>query len=134
MRGDSPVDAEVLSVDQRGEGEEIEHAGKRFEYVLVIFRGAFVAKAVDVCRPSAFVVASEQENRFWVFDLEGQNKQHDFDTGVSPVDIVTEEQELRGGRQTHVGKNVNEVPELAVDVPHQTDGAIKKKQIGFFFW
>ena len=110
VRGDPPVDGEVLSVDQRGQREKVEHAGEGFENVLVVLCRAFVPEAVDVCRPSAFVVASEQENRFWVFDLEGQNKQHDFDTGVPPVHVVSEEQEPRGGGQTHIGKNVDEVP------------------------
>ena len=51
-----------------------------------------IVKSIDAVYARAFVIASQHEEVFWVFDLVGQHQADGLDRLLSSVDVVTKEE------------------------------------------
>lgn len=83
------------------------------------------------------MVATQQEEVFWVFNLVGQHQADGLDRLFSPVHVISQEQVVSFSREAGVLKEFNEVGVLTVDVtwvrrelPHILMGASSSRSIG----
>ena len=57
--------------------------------------GAFIAKTKVFIDIFVFVVASEQNNLLWIFQLQGKKKTNDFEAVLALVDVVSKEKVVK---------------------------------------
>lgn len=75
-----------------------------------------IVETVDAVDGSTLVVAPEQEEVLWVFDLVGQQKADGFQGLFPSVHVVTQEQVVCLWRETPILKQPQKICVLPVDV------------------
>lgn len=75
-----------------------------------------VVETVDAVDRGALVVAPEQEEVLWIFDLVGQQETDGFQRLFPPVHVVSQEQVVGFWREAAVLKQPQQVCVLAMDV------------------
>lgn len=75
-----------------------------------------VIETIDAVDGGALVVAPEQEEVLWVFDLVGQQETDGFQRLLPPVHVVSQEQVVGFWREAPILKQPQKVCVLAMDV------------------
>mmetsp|Transcript_21496 Transcript_21496/g.43067 ORF Transcript_21496/g.43067 Transcript_21496/m.43067 type:complete len:391 (-) Transcript_21496:60-1232(-) len=121
--GEAAVDAEDAAVDDRREVEAVEDFHAVFPGVGVAeFAEAFVVEAVDCSYLTTLVVSPEQRNLGRIPRLQTQQQRQRLDRVVPPVHEIPHENIARLRHLAPRPEQLQEVPELPVDVPHDRDG------------
>ena len=76
----------------------------------------FVIEAINSVDASAFVVTTEDEKVFGIFDFVGEEETYGFERLLATVYIITEEQIVCFGRESAVFKESEKVIILSVNV------------------
>ena len=110
---ETAVDAEHLSVDERGHREEIEDAATVAPGVGVAVLGlALVIETVDLGDLTGLVVAAQQRDPIRPFGLQRQQAGECFEAVVAPVDEVAEEHVVRVGYGATSAEQLLQIIEL----------------------
>lgn len=95
---------EDLLVDDGGNGQAIEAVGKRLPELDVVPPLALIVEAVYTVDGGTLVVAAEDKEVFWVFDLVGQEKADGLERLLSSVDVVAQKEIVGLWRESSVLK------------------------------
>ena len=95
---------EDLLVDDGRDWQTVEAVCECFPQFNVVPSFAFVVEAIDAVDRSAFVIPTEDEKIFRVFDLVGKQQTDRFEGLLASVYVVTQKQVIRLGRETAVLK------------------------------
>ncbi len=80
------------------------------------------------------MVAPQQVDAIGIVDLQHQDQREHLDAELTAVDVVPQEQVLRGWNRPELLEDPQQVVELAVYVPHDHDGRRQPKHVGLFVW
>ena len=128
--GEATVAAEDFLVDDAGDGEAVEGVGEGLPELDVVAALALVEEAIDTVDGGALVVTAEDEEVFGELDLEGEDEADAFETLLTTIDVVTEEEVVGGGREATIFEEAEEIVVLAVDVTADFDGGFKLEEGG----
>lgn len=84
--------AKDFFVNNSSNGETIETVCECFPQLNVVPSLALVIKSIDSIDGSTLVISSQEEKVLWVFNLVSQEKAYSFETLLSSVDIVSQEE------------------------------------------
>ena len=88
------MDAEELFVHNRDQRKSIKSVHALVVNFLVVLDDAFLAEGEMLGQMAAFVIASEEEDRIRVADLEAPEIKHTLDGRISTINIVAKKQVL----------------------------------------
>jgi hypothetical protein len=107
---------EDFLVDNGCNGQAIEAVGERLPQLDVIPPLALIVKSVDTVDRGAFVVPTQDEEVLWVLDLVCQQQADGLERLLATIDVVTEEEVVRLGREAAVLEKTKQIVVLAVNV------------------
>jgi len=113
---ESPVHADDLLVDQRGDGQAVEAVCERLPNANVVPAFALVVEPVDTVDRGALVVASQQEEVLWVLYLVCEQQTHRLQRLLPTVHVVAQEQVVRVWGEPAVFEQSQQIEELAMHV------------------
>lgn len=99
---EAAVHAQNFLIDDRTNGQAIEYVWEYFPEFNGVATFAFVIEAVNTIDLSAFMIAAEQEEIFWVFDFVTQQQSDRLDRLLAPVNVVSQEEVVRLWGKTSV--------------------------------
>jgi len=85
---ETSVHCEDLLVNDGCDGQAVEAVSKGLPQLNVVSPLALIVESVDAVDGGAFVVTTEDEEVFWVFDLVCQQKADGLERLLSSVDVV----------------------------------------------
>lgn len=123
------MDAEDFVIDDGGHGEAVEALDELFPELQAVASLALVIETIDSIDRTALVVASQQEEVFWVLDLVSHHQTDHFQILLAAVHIVSEEQVVTLGRKVSDFKNPEKVDILAVNITRYDKGRVQLDQV-----
>ena len=117
--------AEDPTVDDRTEREIVEHlAAPAPDVGGAVLALAFVVEAIDLGDLAGFVVSSEDEEVFGVFDLVSEEEANGFERLFSSIDVVAEEEVVGFWGEPAVFKKSQKVVVLPMNVAYKIGGRL----------
>lgn len=103
-------------VDHSCDWQTVETVSENFPQFDAVSALAFVVKAVNSVYARTLMIAAQQKEVFWVFYFVSQQQTDRFQTLLSAVDIVAEEQVVALGRIAAIFEQTQKVVKLSVNV------------------
>ena len=119
-----------LLIDDCRDGQTVEAVGERLPQLDVVATLAFIVESVDSIDGCAFMVAAEQEEILWVFDLVRQQQTDGLQRLLTPIHIVAQEQVVGIRRESAVLEQSEQIIVLSMNVSHDFDGRLQFEQDG----
>ena len=107
---------EDLLVDDRSNWQAVEAVSEGLPQLDVVSALALVVEPVNAVDGGTLVVAAEDEEVLWIFDLVCEEKADGLEGLLSSVDIVTQEEVVCFRWESAVLKESEEIVILAVDI------------------
>lgn len=131
--------AEVLAVDDAGDGHGVEDVEYAFVDALRVLAAALGSEVVLLGHDPRLVVAAQQDYVAAVLDFQGHQDYHHFHRVYPSVDVVSQEDQFGFEGEVvlegvAVGEDVEQVVELAVDVSDDDGGVFEEEEVGFVVW
>lgn len=107
---------EDLLVNDCSNGQAVEAIRKCLPQLDVVPSLALVVETIDTVDRCAFVVAAQDEEVFWVFNLVREKETDGLERLLSTIDVVSQKQVVSLRRKAAVFKQAQEIIVLAVNV------------------
>lgn len=124
------VNAEELLVHNSSQRQATEGVHTSLIEGLGVFVSAFELESEVIGQMTAFVVSSKEPERLGIVNLEGPEVEDTFDTEVTTVDVIAQEQVSSLGGITSNLEELHQVVILAVDVTAHGNGGIHLEEVG----
>lgn len=125
--------AKDLSLDDCCERQVVKEFSQHFpDVVVLVLAHTFVIESIVLSDASGLVVASEDGETFLVPDFETEEEADSLGRVVSSVDIVPQEEVVRGRDIASDSEEFHKIVELPMDVSADVDGSPNVDNIGLF--
>jgi len=115
-------------VDQTTDRHTIEHIAELLPHLNVVAPLALIIKPIDPGDGCTFVVSSQLEKVLWVFRLVRKHQRDGFETLLTAIDVVTEEDIVAIGWHSTILEEAQEIVVLAMHIAADFDGRFELKQ------
>ena len=130
LRAETAVHAQDLFIDDRRRREAVEAVREGLPELDSEATLAFIVEPVNAVDRSTLVVAAEHKKVLGILDLVGQQQADSFETLLSAINVVAEEDVVGLGRETTVLEETQQVVVLPVHIPANLDGSLELEEHG----
>jgi hypothetical protein len=126
------VHAQNLVVDQGGNGKAVKNILEFFPNSNGVSTLALIVESVNSVNLGAFVVTSQEEEVLLVFNLVGKEKDNNFETSFSAVNVVSQKEVVSFGWESSIFKKTEKIGELSVDISANLNWGLEFKENRLF--